>query len=81
MDVAQTIELLDELSKDMSMPRNIRSALCEIKVSLDCSAEQIPLRVDAALQKLEELAMDQNLPSFSRTALWDLTACLESFNR
>ena len=81
MDTDHVVEFLKELSQDMSMPRNIRTALCEIKTSLNCSDEQIPLRVDAALQRLEELAMDPNISSFGRSELWNLTSAIEGLNR
>jgi len=80
MDVSNVIEFLDELSQDMSMPRNVRAALCDIKVSLSCSTEEIPLRVDAALQRLEELASDPNISPFGRTEIWNLTSAIESLN-
>ena len=82
MDVSDVIEFLGELSEDMSMPRNVRTALDEIKCSLgDCTGEEIPLRVDAALQRLEGLASDPNLTSFGRTELWHLTSAVEGLNK
>ena len=80
MDTDHVIEFLKELSQDISMPRNVRTALCEIKNSLSCSDEQIPLRVDAALQRLEELAMDPNISSFGRSEIWNLTSAIEGLN-
>jgi len=82
MDVSDVIEFLEELSQDMSMPRNVRTALGEIKCSLgDCSASDIPLRVDAALQRLEGLASDPNISPFSRTEIWQLTSAVEGLNK
>tara|TARA_Y100000310_G_C20318843_1_gene639754 strand:+ start:305 stop:556 length:252 start_codon:yes stop_codon:yes gene_type:complete len=80
MDVQDVLEFVEELSVDMSMPRNVRAELCNIKDSLGCSSEEVPLRVDAALQKLEEMASDPNISPFNRTEIWNLTSAMESLN-
>ena len=80
MDVQDVLEFVEELSVDMSMPRNVRSELCNIKNSLSCSSEEVPLRVDAALQKLESMASDPNISPFGRTEIWTLTSAIESLN-
>jgi len=80
MDVEQVIDCLDELSNDASIPKNVRSSLLKIKLSLNCSEEEIPLRVDAALHLLEELASDPNISPFGRTEIWNLTSAVEELN-
>lgn len=81
MDVSDVTEFLGELSTDISMPRNVRAALCAIKDSLNnCSEEDVALRVDGALQRLEELASDPNLSPFGRTEIWNLTSAVEGLN-
>ena len=79
--MSDVTEFLEELSVDMSMPRNVRSALCSIKDSLgNCSESEVALRVDDALQRLEEIASDPNLSAFGRTEIWTLTSAVENLN-
>lgn len=81
MELESVCIALDELSKDTSIPKNVRTVLCSIKTSLECPKEQILIRIDAALQKIEEIAMDSNLDSSGRTELWELTSTLETFKK
>lgn len=81
MELCIALDFIEDLLKDNSMPKNVRAVLTEIKVSLNCEATQIPIRIDAALQKVEELSMDANINSFSRSELWNLTSVLESLNQ
>lgn len=81
MELEQVAEFLEELSKDSSIPQNIRLALCDIKCSLDCTKDRLPVNIDAALQKLEEVSNNPNLSAFNRTEIWSLTSAIESLNR
>lgn len=81
MESQQVIEILEELAIDISMPRNVRTALGEIKDSLSCSEGELALRVDAALHRLEELANDPNISQFGRTEIWSLTSAIEELNK
>jgi len=81
METEQVIDILEELARDTSMPRNVRSALGEIKDSLGCSEGELALRVDSALNKLEELANDPNISQFGRTEIWSLTSAIEELNK
>lgn len=80
MELESVCIALDELSKDSSVPKNVKAVLNEIKLSLNCSKDQMPVKINAALQKLEALSMDSNLSMFGRTAIWGLTSELECVN-
>ena len=81
MGVDEVTDFLDELSSDSTMPRNVKAVLCEIKgLLVNCSGDEMPLRVDSALQKLEEISNDPNLSPFGRTELWNLTSAIEALN-
>lgn len=75
------IDFINELIKDNSMPKNIRSELREIKNSLNCEKTELALSVNAALQKLEEISNDPNISTFGRTEIWNLTSAIEELNK
>ncbi len=77
MDISAVLELLDELSEDHSIPRNVRSTLADISKSLKSQEGELSIKIDSALQKLEDLALDPNMSSFARTQIWNLTSLLE----
>jgi uncharacterized protein (UPF0147 family) len=81
MDVCAVTEAIEFLTKDTSLPRNIRNSLDEIKNSLNCAEDKILLRINAALQQLEDLSNDPNLSVFGRTEIWNLTSAIELLNQ
>lgn len=70
--------MLDELSQDISVPRNIRRKAKEAKEILLKGEESMNVRVASAISMLEELTNDPNTPIHGRTAIWNILSALES---
>jgi len=72
----ETIEIIDEIVKDRTVPRNIRETLKEIK---DCfnSEEDIAIKKDKAIHMLDMITSDSNMPVYTRTQIWNLVSLLE----
>lgn len=78
MNLENALDLLEELAQDHSVPRNIRTILTEIKVSLEAKdGPEMAVRIDSALQKIEDMSLDTNLTSFARMQIFNLTSLLE----
>jgi len=76
-DLREVNEILDMMAKDGAVSKNIRDILSAILEELkdDCN---IPIKIDAALQKIEDLSLDPNLSPYVRTQIWNLTSLLET---
>lgn len=82
MEVCEVVKIIEELSVSASiLPRNVRATLEEIKKSFNCDVSNIPVRIDAALQRIEGLSTDPNVSMEGRSELWNLTSALESLNQ
>ena len=70
--------ILDMLSEDTSVPRNIRKGAKDSKERLFDSREALDLRCASVVSVLEDLANDPNIPLHGRTLIWNATSILES---
>lgn len=72
----ELIELLDELKKDVAIPKNVKDRIdSTIKILKD--EDEIAIKVNKALHELEEVADDANLQPFTRTQIWNIVSLLE----
>ena len=76
-DLKPVIDALSELEQDVTVPRNIRSRIGSIIVSLNGSMET-PLKINKALDGLEEITDDANIQPYTRTQLWNVISILEN---
>jgi hypothetical protein len=74
------IQMLDELSQDRTVPRNVRTALQTAKEDLSNEKLDVDFRVSSAISILDEVANDINLPPYSRTQVWNVVSALETLN-
>jgi len=72
------IELLDELKKDTTVPKNVKEKI-DSTVKLLEDDEETAIKVNRALHELEEVADDANLQPFTRTRVWNIVSLLEKF--
>jgi len=72
------IDILEQLSEDTSVPRNIRRGAREARERLLNDAEALDVRTASAIFMLDELANDPNIPIHGRTLIWDLISQLET---
>ncbi len=71
-------KMLEELSEDISVPRNIRRGAREAKEILLKEGESLDVKVASAISVLDELLSDPNIPTHGRTSIWNIMSALES---
>lgn len=77
--IRQIVEILDQLSEDTSVPRNIRRGAKESKEILFNTKEALDVRTASATLILDELANDPNIPLHGRTLIWNIINMLAQF--
>ena len=75
-EVSKIVSLLDSLSSDFSVPRNVRSAIQLAKDKLEKS-EDMAQGISGAIYALDEMSNDINLPMHARTMIWNILSELE----
>lgn len=73
----EIIEALSAIEQDTDVPKNIRTKISEMIMTLGNTAEDFELKIDQTIQRLDELSSDPNLPSFTRTQIWSVMSCME----
>jgi uncharacterized protein (UPF0147 family) len=70
------IDALTELTKDSTVPRNIKT---KVESVVRCLSEDsdLSIRVNKALSELDEISDDSNLQAYTRTQIWNITSMLE----
>ena len=76
-NVAEIVGLMDMVTEDTSVPKNIRRAISEAKERLKGS-EELSTRVGAAIYAIEAVSEDINMPMHARTQIWTILSALES---
>jgi len=79
MDIDVISKLLDEISDDRTVPRNIRTLIQEAKNNLN-SKQEIAVRINSAISILDEVSNDTNIPTYTRTQIWNIVSMLEIMN-
>ncbi|HEC88719.1 MAG TPA: hypothetical protein ENI52_05330 [Thermoplasmata archaeon] len=77
-DLKKVFKMLDELSNDISVPRNIRRKAEEAKNILTGKEEPIDVRIASIISMFEELLSDPNIPTHGRTAIYYIISSLDS---
>ena len=78
-ELQQVIQILEELEEDVTVSRNVKEKIREMRVSLQSSdVNSMSLTVNRILSDLEDLSNDVNIPDFVRTQFWHLTSILET---
>jgi len=77
--INNVIECLQELSDDMSVPKNVKykieNTIRFLKEDLDIS-----IKVNKALNELDDVADDSNMQPYTRTQLWNVVSLLETLS-
>lgn len=76
-DLTEVADLLNSLSKDGSISKNVREILGDIQEEIREETD-INMKIDTALQKVEDISLDPNLSPYARTQIWSLTSLLEA---
>jgi len=80
MDIQTINNVLDEIEQDRTVPRNIRTAVQNVKVTLNNQNLESAVRINTAISTLDEVSNDPNIPTYTRTQIWNLVSMLEVLN-
>ncbi|MDD1776053.1 MAG: UPF0147 family protein [Candidatus Methanomethylicus sp.] len=75
--MAQALNILQKISEDNGIPRNIRRAGTEAIKVLQGKTYSNAVKASNAISILEECGQDPNMPLFARTAIWQAISFLE----
>ena len=77
--VNEAIQLLDRISEDTTVPRNIRRAATNsLEIIKDPDSElSIAVKANNAIEILDEISQDPNCPAHARTMLLQVITLLE----
>jgi hypothetical protein len=71
-------QILQHITEDTSVPRNIRRAAEESKNILLKEEEEPTIRASNVISILDEISNDPNIPIHARTLIWNVLSELES---
>ncbi len=77
-EIRQVCNMLDQITEDTSIPRNIRNGADQCEKLLLESDDDMDVRIASSIFKLEEMADDPNIPLHGRTMIWNIISRLES---
>ncbi len=80
-EIRQVCDMLDQITGDTSIPRNIRNAADQCEKMLLKSNDEIDVRIASSIFKLEDMADDPNIPLHGRTMIWNIISRLESLKQ
>ncbi|MDK2975490.1 MAG: uncharacterized protein PWP08_1861 [Methanofollis sp.] len=72
------IQMLQHISEDNTIPRNIRRVADQTRSLLTNEQKSIGLRAAEAISSIDEISNDPNMPVHARTRIWELVSQLES---
>lgn len=81
VDVSQVVGMLDQIIADRTVPKNIRKAAEDSKISLTDEKQSDELKISTAIHILDEITNDPNMPLYTRTQIWNLVSMLEQLRR
>lgn len=76
--ISYSLEVLERIALDGSVPRNIRRSADNIKKILSRQDESPAVRAALSIVVLEEISNDPNIPLHTRTLIWNLASQLET---
>ncbi|MEM2387624.1 MAG: UPF0147 family protein [Candidatus Thermoplasmatota archaeon] len=79
-ELKNVYRMLEELSEDISVPRNVRRGAKEAIDILNRRDESLDVKIASAISVLDEVANDPNTPIHGRTAIWNIMGALESIS-
>ncbi|MBS3069660.1 UPF0147 family protein [Candidatus Micrarchaeota archaeon] len=71
------IEMLEIVTGDTSVPKNIRKALTEARDKLK-SNDEPSVKISSAVYSLDSVSEDINMPMHARTQIWTILSALEA---
>ncbi|MBS1263614.1 MAG: hypothetical protein MAG715_00797 [Methanonatronarchaeales archaeon] len=77
-DIEDSLEMLEGIRSDESIPRNIRKAAEEASGALRDESLDKVVKVSRALNSLESVIEEPNVPVHARTQIWSVASRLEA---
>ena len=75
--VQEIIQMLEMLTSDNAIPKNIRKCLDDAVTRLK-SNDELTVKLSAAVYLIESISEDINMPAHARTQIWAVISSLES---
>ncbi len=76
-DFAPLVQMLETLSEDTSIPKNVRFSIIKAKTRLSEKGKDSNTVLTGTIHALEEIVNDINMPMHGRTTVWNLLSELE----
>ena len=76
--IKEVSEILQFISENNSVPRNIREAASESNEILNDEEQDQSVKISTVLGKLDDISNDPNIPVQARTLIWEVLSKLES---
>ncbi len=76
-DFQPLVNMLETLSEDTSIPKNVRFSIIKAKNRLAEKEKDANTVLTGAIHALEEIVNDINMPMHGRTTVWNLLSELE----
>ncbi len=80
-DLKPIVELLEEVQKDRTVPRNVRLSIEQAIKDLKDEKEEFTVKMNSAISILDEISNDPNIPTYTRTQVWNIVSMLEMVQR
>ncbi len=77
-NIEEVCDILEFITNENSVPRNIREAASESSELLKDEDEDQSVRISTVLGKLDEISNDPNIPVHARTLIWEVLSKLEA---
>ncbi len=78
-ELQKAVQIMEEIIKDSSVPRNIRKAVSDALELVNKKSGDVIVNISEAIYILEEAANDINMPMHTRTQVWVTISALESY--
>ena len=76
--IKETVNMLLQIEKDISVPKNIREKIKTAILALQESNKNTKVMVNKSLQELDDISDDPNVPIYTRTQIWNVVSILET---
>jgi len=76
--IEQILQMLNELSGDRKVPRNVRCVISDAIRELKRTDDNITAKVNTTISMLDEVSNDPNIQGYTRTQIWNVVSLLEA---
>jgi len=76
--IEYTVELMEAIMEDNSVPRNIRKTIDDAKQKITSKEDTLSVNLSNAIYLMEDISNDINMPSHTRTEIWTIISELEA---